>query len=360
MKGFYLNPNLADAYVLVAYFNSNSRVHSGLGVNALHTIKVLRKHKIRADMVAIRSATELAAALDARNGEVTHCVIEAPFLSTASLSDLTLKYDLTTFIVRIHSQLGFLQVEAGAVKLIREQLILQESRTNFTISANSRRMTEFLRTAYAGNCLYLPNLYDLERVKRQKGRLHDHKLLRIGDFGAMRLLKNHLTAAGAALLIAQSRQADLEFWVSNNREEHGRGVLDAIRYLFQSVPYAKLVESPWQDWPDFRRTVANMDLCLQPSMTETFNLVSADAAAEGIPSAVSSSIEWCPDSWKVDIDSADDIARVGNQLLSDPNAALDGITSLKVYAHEAIHIWKAYLNDHPMSYQKKHPSLPDA
>lgn len=141
---------------------------------------------------------------------------------------------------------------------------------------------------------------------------HTSRTLRIGSFGALRLLKNHTTAAAAALMLARKRGCDLEFSVSVESDTMGgAAVLDALRKMFADLKWAKLVERPWEDWATFRQTVSGMDLCLQVSMTETFNITMADAVAEGVPCVVSPSIEWAPDYWKADTDRLEDVVRIG-------------------------------------------------
>ena len=84
--------------------------------------------------------------------------------------------------------------------------------------------------------------------------------LRIGAFGATRALKNLMTAAGAAVEIANSFRADLEFWISAGRNEGGGSVIDAVRQMMNGLPHVKLVENGWQTWPQFRQTVRHMHL----------------------------------------------------------------------------------------------------
>ena len=74
------------------------------------------------------------------------------------------------------------------------------------------------------------------------------------------------------------------------------GVTDAVRQMLNNLPHVKLVENGWQPWPQFRNTVRHMHLLLQPSYTESFNVVTADGIAEGVPSVVSDAIEWAPGS----------------------------------------------------------------
>ena len=88
-----------------------------------------------------------------------------------------------------------------------------------------------------------------------------------------------------------------------------------------------------------------MHLLLQPSYTESFNVVTADGIASGVPSVVSEAIDWVPRYWQAEVDDVNDISRVGRQLLGDPIAAVDGLKALKTYVVEGVKYWKDYLKD---------------
>lgn len=342
----------ADARVLIVYrnwgANSGTASHIGLGVNGLHTSRVLRDNGIVCDITAVWKYEHVYAALSKTN--YTHCVIDAAFLGIYEMQRLLYDFPSTHFTVRCHSQIGFLQVEAGAVKLFREIMALQESMLNLSLSANNIRFCKFVEEEYNTRCICLPNLYHMNRVSRKRFRPFSDGDIRISSFGAIRLMKNHATAAAAAMMIATRVGADLEFHLSTERVENGRGVLEAIRNMFAGLPTAKLVEVPWKPWPEFCKHVGAMDLTLQVSTSETFNIVTADSIAAGVPSVVSSAIDWAPKGWMANVDDADDIARVGVGLLYDPTAAEDGLLHLKRHQAAAINDWKRYLsNDSPCS-----------
>jgi hypothetical protein len=120
-----------------------------------------------------------------------------------------------------------------------------------------------------------------------------------------------------------------------------------MKAMFDRLSWAKLIESPWAEWSQFRATVAHMDLCMQVSFTETFNIVTADAVAEGVPSVVSSAIEWTPERWHADVDNAADIARVGSALLWDTHAAEEGLHALERYLKCGLKHWLEYLDSNP-------------
>lgn len=357
---FYQSP--ASSKAIVAIFHRDfapygqgvdeyTYCHVGLGVNAVQTAKVLRKQNIICDIHPVETAEDIISKLLTLYFTVrpTHVVIEAPWVDIATIQALLTAYPKVHFIVRAHSQIGFLQVEPRALGILRDLIPLAEGSLNLTVASNTRRLQAFLENTYTGRVLYLPNLYDLERVVRKSDVTHTHRMLRIGSFGALRPLKNHTTAAAAALLIARRRGTDLEFYVNSGRQENAgaSNVLSTLKIMFQGLKWATLVEEPWKPFPEFRRTVAFMDLCLQVSFSETFNITTADAIAEGVPSVVSSSIEWAPEGWKVDADDANDIARVGSYLLSDTHGAEEGLAALTSYVSAGVADWVNYLDSNP-------------
>jgi glycosyltransferase involved in cell wall biosynthesis len=346
----YVDPRLERAHVAILYRNFQAKhphySHIGLGVNALHTARVLHRHRIQADVFGVWEPKDVARVLTEKP-TVSHCLIEALWVGTAELGALMMQFPHVHFLVRAHSEVGFLQVEPGAITMLREQMLLADQYLNLTVAANSHRLVDFLRATYDSHVLYLPNLYDVERVDRRRGEPHQHRLLRIGSFGALRWLKNHTTAAAVALTIARQRGCDLEFWLSVDREEHGKSVLQAVRNLFVGLPWAQLHEEPWAPWASFRRTIRAMDLALQPSFTETFNLVTADAVAAGVPAVVSHAVEWAPAAWKAHPDEIHEMARIGSMLLASPTSADEGLRALQRYLDEAVTIWKGYLSDDP-------------
>ena len=194
------------------------------------------------------------------------------------------------------------------MRMVREGLDLRRTSPNFRIAANSGRLARWSYSAYGTPCALLPNMYHLDDAHPKRER-YSGGTLRIGAFGATRALKNLMTAGGAALQIANELRVDLEFWISSGRNEGGGSVVDAVRQMMTGLPHVKLVENGWQTWPQFRRTVRHMHLLLQPSYTESFNVVTADGIAEGVPSVVSDAIEWAPDNWKAPVDDAGGMAK---------------------------------------------------
>jgi hypothetical protein len=347
---FYKDPSAKKARVVIFYRDVQRMgpySHKALGVNALQTCKVLRKLGIHADPKGVWPQTQIEDEL--LKEAYTHAVIEAPWVSMEYLGQLLSKFPNVHFVVRTHSQIGFLQVEPGAIKNVRDMIVMQDGVLNLSVATNSKALEYFLSKTYRGKITYLPNLYDLERTTRKRDKDHSYRKLVIGSFGALRLLKNHLTAAAGAMLIAERRGCDLEFWINVGREENSgkTDVLPSLRNLFQNLPWAKLVEQPWEEWASFRRTVSHLDLLMQVSFTETFNITAADAVAENVPVVCGDAIEWLPPGWKAIPDNAEDVARVGMQLLSDPSSSEDGYKALAKYVTDGKERWLEYLDSNP-------------
>jgi hypothetical protein len=329
--------------VVLAYknFAANRNIsHIGLGVTALNSARSLRATGIDADVWPIVGPADLRSGL--RATPASHVVISAPWIPTTELALLCAEFRDTQFAVTCHSNLGFLQADPSAVRLVREGLDLRRTTWNFQMAANCDRLSNWVIKAYGTPCAHLPNLYYLDG-ERPKRELYSGGTLRIGAFGATRALKNLMTSAGAALEIANTRRADLEFWISSGRNEGAGAVVDAVRQMLTGLHHVRLVENGWQTWPQFRQTVRHMHLLLQPSYTESFNVVTADGVAEGVPSVVSDAIEWAPNNWKAPVDDAHAIAQVGLRLLNSRWAARQGMSALKRHNRMALAGWKQFL-----------------
>jgi glycosyltransferase involved in cell wall biosynthesis len=331
--------------VVLAYknFAANRAIsHIGLGVTALNTAKSLRGAGVDADVWPITNPAELHSGL--RTKPATHVVISAPWIPTQELALLCAEFKETQFAVTCHSNLGFLQADPSAMRLVREGLDLRRTSWNFRMAANCARLSEWVERAYGTPCALLPNLYHLESDPAPNQR-YEGGTLRIGAFGATRALKNLLTSAGAALEIANARRANLEFWISSGRNEGAGPVVEAVRQMLIGLHHVKLIENSWQTWPQFRQTVRHMHLLLQPSYTESFNVVTADGVAEGVPSVVSDAIDWAPDSWKAPVDDAHALAQTGLRLLSSRRAARQGLAALKRYNRRSLNAWREFLKN---------------
>ena len=348
MLGAEMDSIMSQVRAVLAYknFAANRHVsHIGLGVTALNSAKTLRAAGLAAEVWPIVSSAGLRAQLKATapGGAPTHVVISAPWIPTAELAALAADYPETVFAVNCHSNLGFLQADPNAVRLVREGAELERQTWNFRIAANNQRLVQWLTDAYAVPATWLPNLYYLDHTARINRSRYQGGTVRIGAFGAARPLKNFMTAAGAAVQIAEQLRVDVEFHMSSGRNEGAGPLGDAIRQMTAGLRNMRLVECGWQTWPQFRQTVRSMHLLLQPSYTETFNVVTADGVAEGVASVVSDAIEWAPSNWKARVDDVDHIAKTGMRLLRDRSAPRKGLRALQKHNARAMRAWRQFL-----------------
>jgi len=326
--------------------------HIGLGVTANQTCKYLQAKGIYCDVWGCNNFDDLKARIVQARTEppgihpLTHIVISAPWLGAEDLQDIAILNPSLDFIVVSHSNVGFLAADPNAFKLIRDYMHVEASVPNFHLAGNSSRLATWVQKTYSMPCWTIPNLYYLDATTAQPHRVpFNGDLVRIGCFGAQRLLKNILSAGAAALTIANTLRVDLEFYINSGRVEGPQGTLASLHQMFSGLRYAKLIEVPWEEWSPFRTTVAHMDLMMQPSYTESFNVVTADGIARGVASVVGRAIEWAPSKWVAAVDDPDDIARVGESLLLSRNAAVDGLNALTAHNEKGFQEWAKYLTD---------------
>lgn len=351
-----IQPSKTSARVALVYknFSLNKSVsHIGLGVCAINTARTLRQHGYWADVWAAAHADDIIERLDSSNGcaardsahPISHVVISAPWLSTADTYRLVTRFPDVEFSVISHSNFGFLAADPNAIKLLREGSSIEMATHNFRIGGNCSKFTAAWHRMYGQPMLLLPNLYDVSTMRHVGHRRpwHAGQTLRVGIFGATRPLKNMVTAVSAAIELASSLSTDLEIWMSSGRNEGGGVTLNAIEQLVAGLPTVKLMKSGWQTWPEFRALVAKMHLLMQPSYTESFNMVTADGIASGVASVVGEAIDWVPPSWEANADDVSSVARVGRALLHDVHAVDDGQSKLRDYVRHGVADWERYL-----------------
>lgn len=343
--------NLSDIRVVFIFKNFGlikGVSHIGLGVASANTSATLRQHGIDAEVWSILNTDDMILKLEEEHQihhkPISHIVISAPWVPTALLAELVCKYNHIKFVVVSHSNVGFLAADRNGIKLLREEIILQQHVTNFQVAGNSKRFAEWATLGWGEEVVYLPNLYNIEHMKLEPKRWNKRDPLRIGCFGAVRPLKNQITAAAAALAIVKKLHTPGEIWFSSGRNEGGGfGSMGTIEQLVGNIPGFKIRHMPWAPWHEFRKFVGSMHLNLQPSYTESFNMVAADSVFENVPVVVSGAISWTPYDWMANNDDAMDIAREGVALLSNRHAAEDGQEALRDFVHYGFKSWKKFL-----------------
>ena len=324
--------------------------HIGLGVAALANADYLKAHGEEATVFPVRHNIDIVREISDYAKEhkhpLTHVVISAPWLSTRDTAAIVDHFPMIQFVVVSHSNVGFLQADPSGIHLLRDYIELAHKHDNLSIGGNGSRFCNWISEAYSTHAVLLPNMYPIhrsfiERFEHDLGRIVRDGL-RIGSFGAIRPLKNQLTAAAAAVTIGRKLGVPVEFHLSAGREEGGGNiVLNAIQQMTHDLPDFKLVLDGWRGWHEFREIVADMDLLIHPSYTESFNMVTADGISQGIPTVGSEAIYWLPESWRADSDDAIEIAEVGIRLLNE--GPKEGMRALRLHNERSLVDWKRFL-----------------
>jgi glycosyltransferase involved in cell wall biosynthesis len=333
--------------------------HIGLGVTAANTLKVLRKAGFQCETWSLDSAkkggevAKLWAALHAHANDkrpITHVIISAPsWILPINLYHMALEFPDITFVQLNHSGCAYLSIDKNGIRNISEAASYQEMVHNLRVAANNPRVGSFINGAFGSvKTLLLPNLYDCDSFVQPFTPQKIAGTLRIGSFGASRPWKNQLTAAEAAVMLGRTMGVEVELYVNSKRPDGGERMIESRDELYAAAKNAKIVTVPWAPWTQFRDITANMHILFSPSFDETFNVVTADGIAEGVPSVTTSSLEWTPRAWWATPEDPASIVSVAMGLLHNQTHAVEaGRAALKQYAAVGLHRWSDFLTGKP-------------
>lgn len=271
----------------IAYGHYGFPHSSGLYNSAKFVVDMLTDAGRRAKLVEVTDNNDI-------DREVTlyrpsTVIIEALWVTPDKFAVLHRLHPAIHWIIRVHSNLPFLAHEGMAIGWLFDYL----RHPNVSISFNSDTITQdFREMVYPSDqhkVIYLPNYYPLNRLLPSH---HDPSWIRIGCFGAIRPMKNHLLQAVAAIRYANHLGHRMEFHINANRcEDGGESVLKNLRSLFANSRH-RLVEHPWLTRDQFLTVVRQMNFVLAVSLSETFCITAADAVACSIPLICSSEVPW--------------------------------------------------------------------
>lgn len=226
----------------------------------------------------------------------TQCFIEAIWVVPSKFEVLARLHPNVKWIIRLHSMLPFLASEGMAFEWLNQYMELRKKGIDISISCNNDVLRDHMRSIYGKSITYTPNIYlpddDCERTERFDLRKDDCDI-HIGCFGALRVLKNHPQQAVWAMAFADGIGKTLHFHinVSEHEQREAGPILRNLRGIFMNTKH-KLVEHPWYNHCDFLGLVRRMDIGMQVSFTETFNVTAADFVSCGIPIVVSNEIKF--------------------------------------------------------------------
>lgn len=229
-------------------------------------------------------------------------VLEALWVPPAKIAELLRIHLNKKWIIRIHSKAAFLAMEGIALEWINSYNHINDIYNNLVISCNHEQFNTDINQVIQINSVYLPNIYcPLHKTFYNHREDDGHRPIDIGCFGAVRPLKNQFQQAIAAIIFAQTVGRTLNFHMNGTRAEQlGENVMRNIRGIFNNTTH-QLVEHDWYNHDEFLLgLIPKMDMGMQISFTESFNIVTADFVHAGVPIVVSDDVEWMPNFTRVD------------------------------------------------------------
>jgi hypothetical protein len=265
-------------------------VSYGLLNSAAFAANAMREQGIDARVISVSDNNYIDR--EVSKSSPTHVMIEAIWVTPSKFHVLKALHPSVSWVVRVHSKTPFLANEGNAVEWIREY-----ARDGVVVAPNSPELAENLSRAAGIKAAYLPNIYcppAYPDLPPRHPRGDDP--IDVGCFGAIRPMKNHLIQAFVAIRFANWLNTRLRFHVNANRvEQHGDQPFRNLRALFAHGKLGELVEHPWSPHADFVKLVRSMDIGMQVSLSESFNIVTADFVANNVPIVVSNDVEWMPE-----------------------------------------------------------------
>ena len=300
-------------------------------------------------------ATELEVAIDnncidrlVNKHRPTHVIIEALWVVPTKFVVLQKLHPNVKWIIRLHSEMPFLAGEGMAMDWLGEYINFE----NVDIGVNAPRMLDEVQTflsvkqglshkEISKRVYYLPNYYPQDYVQKLFCPRKDK--IKISCFGAVRPLKNHMVQAVAAVKFAESIGRKLEFHINGGRiEMKGDSVMNNLRAFFQHLAPRghKMIMHKWTPREEFLEICAKMDIGLQVSFSETFNIVGADLISQGVPIVGSKEIPFASHYFNADPTSSNDIAEKLTSVWNSPDFNVaENQKNLSKYTETTKSIW---------------------
>lgn len=268
-------------------FTTLHRRSSGLFNSTRFIVEGLAARGVHAHIVEVTDNNDIDREVSLFHPDLV--VIEALWVVPSKFHVLKRIHPRVKWFIHLHSHMPFLALEGIAMNWIQDY-----ARDGIGLITNSVESYDALRAILSSKeLIYLPNVY-LSQPRCPKW-YRDHAI-NIGCFGAVRPLKNHLLQALSALQFAKEKHKRLRFHINGSRVETGGApVLKNLEQLFEDQKKMhghELVKHDWHEPEDFLTLLAGIDIGMQVSLTETFNVVTADYVTAGIPIVVSKEVKW--------------------------------------------------------------------
>lgn len=279
-------------------------------------------------------------------------IIEALWVVPEKFEVLTKLHPNVKWVIRYHSEAPFIAGEGIAMKWT----LGYAKHQNVYLGINSPRFLKEIKVILAAagydddqikdKVAYLPNYYPVSRMVPPHFSRNHRNYVNVGCFGAIRPLKNHLVQAIAALKFAENIGQALHFHVNIGRTEmKGEPILNNLIELFAGLADNdhELIIHEWAPHEEFIKLIRGMDIGMQVSFTETFNIVAADMISAGVPVVLSDEIPWAIHGLANPTNSLEISEVMTSVWHSKTQNILENSWGLKSYVETTIDYWKEFL-----------------
>lgn len=343
-------------FLLKERLYSHAKTSYGLINSATHVAHFLTHKGYECKVIQVFDANSIDKEVSEFKPKIV--ILEALWVPTSKLKELMdlPRYRGIKWVVRVHSDIGYLSAESNALQLLREYIELHKE-NKLILSLNSKKFVKSLSEVMRYKFTYLPNIITLSKLGFEFTEEHEH--IDIGCFGALRLLKNQCFQAICSIEAANALNKKLFFHITPNLGIEKDPILLNLKQLFEKNRH-ELVIHDWLPNEQFQRLVSKMDIGLQLSFTESFNIVSADFINNGKLVLVSDAIDWIPERLRTSTTNYDEVVKKIIYVYNHRNSAwLKSISKLNLmnYNIGAKQEWMRFLHRYHKDYDKDNSIL---
>jgi hypothetical protein len=329
---------------------SNEGLTTGLYNSATFVKEMLEKNKVISKLVVVIDNNDIDREVSLF--KPTDVIVEGLWVVPEKFQVLNQLHPFVNWIVRIHSNAPFLANEGIAFDWISKYVTIPKVKVATNAKQILNELRFYVKDKYSltpikeeNNVINLQNYYP-EKFKSTKRIDPKLNFVNIGCFGAIRPLKNHMAQAIAAVKFAESINKKLRFHINTGRiEMNGQSIYNNLKSFFNSIKNRghELIEHPWAPREEFLTLCSVMDIGMQVSFSETFNIVAADFISQGVPVICTNEIPWASRLYTTSPTDTDTIAKILKRTYSQYrlNVALNKSNLLK-YSKNSKNQWLKY------------------
>lgn len=267
-----------------SYQSNYSVKNSGLLNSAHFVYEMLKQNGVETKLVQVIDNNCIDREVNEYKPDIV--IIEALWVVPDKFQILKKLHPNVRWIIRLHSHVPFLANEGVAIDWIKRYDLMD----NVFIGSNYKPLISAFKGILTKDIIYLPNYYPDNVCNKVDWYIVG--CINIACFGAIRPMKNQLIQAMAAIEFANQKRLKLKFHINGFRvEQNGESNLKNIKALFDNTSH-ELVMHEWYTHDEFLNTVSKMDIGMQVSLSETYNIVTADFVNRHVPVVVSKEIKF--------------------------------------------------------------------